>query len=122
MVKCNHINTANCDCDNGMAEFTIVHQGCALYLYVIPILYYDIQYLMGCNSINNTNCDNNNLRHTVGLLFLPPFLPILMEKKKKIDNTSKIDVDDNNKTSFVTTMTSQSSCSMTMITIMVKNN
>ena len=26
-------NTANCDCDNDIAEFTIVHHGCALYLY-----------------------------------------------------------------------------------------
>ena len=121
LVEGNHINTANCDCNNGIAEFTIIHQGCALYLYIVPILYYDIQYLMGCNNINHTNC-YNNLRHTVGLLFLPPFLPILIEKKKKIDNTSKNDVNDNNKTSFLTMMNSQSSRSMIMIVIMVKNN
>ena len=122
LVEGNHINTANCECDNGVAEFTILHQGCALYLYVVPILYYDIQYLMGCNNINNTNCDNNNLRHSVVLLFLTPFLPIVMEKKKKIDYTSKIDIGDNNKALFVTTMNFQSSRSVIMIIKMVKNN
>ena len=39
LVKCNHINTANCDCDNGIAEFTIVHHGCTLYLCIVTILY-----------------------------------------------------------------------------------
>ena len=46
-------------------EFTIVHHGCALYLYVVPILYYDIQYSSGCNrcnSINTIACDNNNTK------------------------------------------------------------
>ena len=41
-------------------EFTIVHHGCALYLYVVPILYYDIQYLLGCYSFNTTVCDSDN--------------------------------------------------------------
>ena len=67
-------------------EFPIVHHGCALYLYVVPILYYDIQYLIGCNNINTNICDNNNF----GLFCLP------IEMEKKIENTSTIDVDDNN--------------------------
>ena len=90
LVECIHINTANCDCDNGIAQFNIVHHRCALYLYVVPKLYYDIQYLIGYNNINTTICDNNNLHPTDGLFFLQ----IIMEKK--IYNTSEIDVDDNN--------------------------
>ena len=39
-------------------EFTIVHHRCALYLYVVPILYYDIQYFIGLYSINTTICDD----------------------------------------------------------------
>ena len=38
-------------------EFTIVHHGWALYLYLLPILYYDIQYLVGVYQIN-CDCDN----------------------------------------------------------------
>ena len=91
LIGCNNINTTNCDCDNGIAEFPIVYHRCSLYLYILPILYYDIQYLMGYNTINNTNCSNNNLS----------FLPIILEKKEMIDNTSKIDVDDNNLVSKV---------------------
>ena len=71
--------------DNGIAEFTIVHQGCTLYLYVVPILYYDIQYLFGCNNINTTICDNNNSHSTACFFFLS------IEMEKKIDNTGKID-------------------------------
>ena len=41
-------------------EFTIVHHGCALYLYVVPILYYDIQYLLGCYSFNTIIYDSDN--------------------------------------------------------------
>ena len=52
--------TTDFDIDNGTAELTIVHHGCTLYLYVVLILSYDIQYLVGCNSINTTICDNNN--------------------------------------------------------------
>ena len=41
-------------------EFTIVYHGCVLYLYLLPLLYYDIQYLMGCYSIKTTVCDSRN--------------------------------------------------------------
>ena len=41
------------DPDN-VIEFTIVHHGCALYLYIVPILYYDTQYLFGYYSFNTT--------------------------------------------------------------------
>ena len=59
-MECNYINTANCDCDNGIAEFTIVHQECSLYLYLLPILYYDIKYLVECNHVNTVNYDYDN--------------------------------------------------------------
>ena len=38
----------------------IVHQGCALYLYIVPILYCDIQYLMRCYNTNTTICDSDS--------------------------------------------------------------
>ena len=113
---------------------------CALYSYLLPILYYNIQYFIGCDNINTTICDNNN-SHSPAVLF---FLSI--EMKKKIDNTSKID--DNNfgfdhctiircdyvnnmhthsydwipKTKKDSSKRLQSSLSMIMIITMVKNN
>ena len=41
-------------------EFTILYHGCALYLYVVLILYDDIQYLMECDRSNTTICDKRN--------------------------------------------------------------
>ena len=51
----------------------------------------DLELLENCNDLFYTTiCNNNNFRHTAGMFFLP----IVLEKK--IDNTSTIDVDDNN--------------------------
>ena len=63
-VKNNYQSIVTTDSDVDPAtvtKFTIVHQGCALYLYVVPILYYDIQYLMGCYSIKTTICDSSTM-------------------------------------------------------------
>ena len=48
-------------------EFTIEHHGCTLYLYQLPILYADIQYLVECNYINTANydCDNGIIEFTI---------------------------------------------------------
>ena len=44
-----------------VTEFTSVHHGCALYLYLVPILYYDIHYyLIVCYSTNTIIGDDEN--------------------------------------------------------------
>ena len=69
------------DDPNTIIEFTIVHHGCALYLYLVPILYYDIQYSIeyndellllynaqrsiGYKDVNTTVCDNNNIQRSI---------------------------------------------------------
>ena len=68
MLSCNDVKNnyqsivaTDFDVDSDIViEFTSVHHGCALYLYVVPILYYDIQYLMGCYSINTIIYDGDN--------------------------------------------------------------
>ena len=106
LTGCYSINTTISDngnridnnCDHELVHYGVVYSYVHAY-YIVQLLLYNIQRSIGCNNSNSTNCDDNNSRHTAGL----SSLSIVMEQK--IDNTNL-----------------QSSRSVIMIIIIVKNN